>query len=100
MSKKINKFDALAYAVAVLGQPHEVSEDRAIEESHGLVADKHWWALPKERRWLAVHEWSDGDQTIGTGAYRRTRMIGVRNNDDGSLCPEYEEQARWMIDAL
>lgn len=28
MTKKINKFDALAYAISVLGQPHEISKNR------------------------------------------------------------------------
>lgn len=99
MSKRINKFDALAYAVSVLGPPHQTGKDRTIEESHGLVADAHLWELPSRWR-LVVHEWSDGGQTTASGVYEhRSSFAVVRANDDGSLCPDYEEQARELIDA-
>ena len=93
------KFDALAHAIAVLGPPHHTGKDRTIEESHGLVADAHLWELPSRWR-LVVHEWSDGGQTTAGGVYgHRSSFAVVRENDDGSLCPDYEEQARAMIDA-
>lgn len=98
MSKKTKKFDALAYATAVLGQPHDISKNRYIEASDGVVADTHLWGSPCGRQ-LEVDEWSDGDQgTANWDGPFAARWV-LRNNDDGSLCPEYEEQARRLIDA-
>ena len=99
MSEKITKFDALAHAISVLGQPHEVSKNRLLKASHGVVSDAHMWALPCGCR-LAVDKWSDGDESFaGSICWRETEFVGVRANDDGSLCHGYEEQARGMIEA-
>lgn len=95
MTKKINKFDALAYAVAVLGQPHQTHKNR-LGASHGSFYDWHSWGPPCGR-WLVVEEWSDGDQITAGGP---DTAVWVRGNDDGGLCPEYEEEARALIDAF
>lgn len=98
MSKKTIKFDALAYAISVLGRPSEISRNRFAEEDHGFISDCYSWRLPCGR-WLFVDEWDDGDQSTAGVAWGTMGSVAVRDNDDGSPCPEYEEQARGLIDA-
>lgn len=98
MTNKINKFDALAYATSKLGPPTEIFKNRSIEDMCGVVSDEHQWSLPCGR-WLCVSEWSDGDQSTECGGGGCSEGYEARDNGDGSLCPQYEEQARELIDA-
>lgn len=98
MSKKSAKFDALAYSVSKLGQPHEAGKDRFFEESHGLVSNWHKWRLPCDR-WLKVEEWSDGDQATSAGGADWNYQGAARGNADDNRRPAYEARARRLIDA-